>query len=249
MMTASWTPSLEARRKIAQLPLSEDSLRQDGLVYWLADEVRNLIISGRGYEAFKLLERVDPFIIEKLEPSLRRENYVFYRGGDSWFVRFKDGSEHQNKWALFKDEKWVRCLAFLLEHPYKDFSPRDVLEGQYVEKEHSDVHHPAERKTIEAAFRKVYEDVDGDVDGTTWRTLKQEYKKVVRVSETKEGKLNFRWLYNPDSDRVNVAKHIKDGKDKIKKLLPHLWGHLRYVKAGNSPRYIPPDSIKWHIHW
>jgi hypothetical protein len=250
MMAASWTPSLDARRKIAHLPQQEDQLVQDGLVYWLADEVRNLIISSRGYEAFKLLEKFDLTIIEKLEPSLRREKYLFYCIGDSWFVRFKDGSKYEDKWALFKDEKWIRCIAFLLEHPYRDFSPRDVLDGQHTEKETSDSLPTADKKTIEAAFKKVYEDEGFDEENLKWRTIVQTYKKMVRVSEIK-GQLNFRWLFNPDSDRANVGGYIKDGKTKIKKSLPHLWEHLnKYVKAGNSPRYIPPENTpRWYIHW
>jgi hypothetical protein len=250
MMGTSWKPSIEARRRISQLPYKEDHLRQNGLVYWLADEVRNLIISGQGYDAFKLIERFDPFILETLEPSLRREKYLFYCIGNSWCVRFKDGSKHEDKWALFKDEKWIRCIAFLLEHPYRDFSPRDILDGQHTEKETSDSLPPSDKKTIMAAFQKVYEDEGVDEGNFKWRKIVQTYKAMVRVSEIK-GKLDFRWLYNPDSDRANVGGCISDGKKYIKKSLPHLWEHLnKYVKAGNSPRYIPPEKTPpWYIHW
>jgi hypothetical protein len=251
MMTASWKPSIEARRKIACLPQKEDALIQNGLVHWLADEVRNLILESRSYEAFKLLERVDPSIIEKLEPSLRREKCVFYRAGNSWFVRFKDGSKDQDKWAVFKDEKWVRCIAFLLEHPYEKLSPRDVLAGRHLEKsEKNPLNVPPLKfqKEVEKSFREL--DKDDNYDEDKWRNLIKAYEKEVRIKRTEKGELYFNWLYIPESERIGITQHIRKGKAAIKKSLPHLENHLRHLKGGYSPHYTPPPNTpRWHIHW
>lgn len=122
----TWMPSLDARRKIAQL--TEAHLVPDGVLYWLGGEVRKLVLQGNSYQAIKLIEDFNPSTIELLEPRLKQEKNIFYLLGDSWFIRFQDGSKHQDRWALLQDKKRIRYIVHLLENPNNPLTSERLIE-------------------------------------------------------------------------------------------------------------------------
>jgi hypothetical protein len=264
----TWMPSLDARRKIAAY--QEDSLIPDGIQLWLADEVRDLILSHRSGEAVKLIEKFTlPGLIETLEPIAAKKTHLFYLLGDIWFIKF------ENKATWVDDTMGVRYVAKLLEHPYHDFSPadlKDAIIGIYdagSKAVHSKdgylmpgqktrmVKVPANKKTIEAAFSELAEKLSIENPESRleaqdeWRELKKVYKDDVSVALDAEGKPVFRWKRNPDSsDRSNLTQQIKSAKEKIGARLPRIKEHLKLIKTGNPMKYIPPEHTpSWFIYW
>jgi hypothetical protein len=147
--------------------------------------------------------------------------------------------------------KGLKIIAFLLEHPNKEYTPVEVLkEVGYIKEEDVFKQALTDTETIKAAKNKLAElntQYESSSDFEEREELEEEIKKCKKYLN-KTMNIRGRPRNTQDNYRLRVAKLIKGVFDKIEKDNAELYNHLdSFVKRGSIVGYKPDKLFNWTI--
>ncbi len=259
----TWMPSLDAQREIAAL---RDELMEGRCPntnhsrVWLADTIRQLILSSQELEALSLMENIcKPHILNAALHVSEKYPCLFYRIGDVWLLAYS------GKKTVVKDTLGIRFIACLLESPLRDCTPRELKEaatggvpvaqivkaqikseGLSIETYKADP--PGSKKEIKAWLEQLYLELETADSAEEKLLIAEKIKEIAKefnvvISESAKGPRQYRFRRTPpdDTKRSNITIQISDAIKKIKKVHAELGSHLKEaIKTGSKFRYALP---------